>query len=210
MLRFAADAAPSAWSRFVEWFSGTLLGELLVYLKTKYFSVHLGSYEHLASGRYAERNLEWILFALFLGAIVAAIASVRYKRLASRFLLALQSAGASAPESAKTLEELGVAKSGALRRMLARPTPLSRLTQAIRENGEGKNEPIPALTLSSKELLNAKFFLATENLETLLPRCRQKGHPALILAITIVVSIVALALVMRFLPAVLGLLDAIL
>ena len=207
---FAADAAPTLWERFVEWFSGTVVCELFVYLKTKYFSLHLGSYEHLSSGSAAEENLEWILFALFLGAIVAAFASIRYKRVCFRFLSALQSAGATSSESAKTLSELGLKKSISLRRLLFRPTPIARLTQAIRESGEGKTEPIPALSLSLRELSSAKFFLPAEDLENLLPRYRQKGHPALVLAITIIISIVALALVMRYLPAVLGLLDAIL
>ena len=188
--------------------SSTLVGELLTYLKTKYFSVHLGNYEHIATGPDTERTLEWALFALFLGIIVASAASIRYKRLVNRFLTALQNAGADVPERAKTLGELGFGKSLALRRLLFRPTPLARLMQAV--VGEGKSEPVAILTLSFRELSSACFFLTTENLEALLPRYRQKGHPALVLTLTIVVSIVALALVMRFLPAVLGLLDAIL
>ena len=207
---FAADAAPTLWERFVEWFSGTVVCELFVYLKTKYFSLHLGSYEHLSSGAEAEQSLEWILFALFLGAIVAAFASIRYKRVCFRFLSALQTASATSPESAKTLSDLGLRHSLSLRRLLFRPTPIARLTQAIGVGGEGEIEPIPALSLSFRELSSAKFFLPTDDLESLLSRYRQKGHPALALTLTIIVSIVALALVMRYLPVVLGLLDAIL
>ena len=188
--------------------SSTLVGELLAYLKTKYYSVHLGNYEHIATGPDTERTLEWALFALFLGIIVASAASIRYKRLVNRFLTALQNASADAPERAKTLGELGFGKSLALRRLLFRPTPLARLMQAV--VGEGKTEPVAILTLSFRELSSARFFLTTEDLEALLPRYRQKGHPALVLTLTIVVSIVALALTMYLIPLVLGLLDAIL
>ena len=195
-------------------FSSTLVGELLVYLKTKYFSVHLGNYEHVASGPAAERTLEWALFALFLGIIVASAASIRYKRLVTRFLSAVKSAEAFSPASARTLDELGLEKYRAIRRLLFRPTPLARLTQALTESGAGENEKapaaVPALTLSLAVLSSARFFLSAEDCETLLSRYRQKGHPALVLTLTILISIVALALTMRLLPLVLGLVDAIL
>ena len=35
MLLFAADATPTLWERFVEWFSGTVVCELFVYLKAR-------------------------------------------------------------------------------------------------------------------------------------------------------------------------------
>ena len=101
--------------------------------------------------------------------------------------------------------------------MLCRPTLLARLTQVIVEDGAGKAQEeakapafIPALNLSFSDLAEAKLFLPAEDLEILLPRYHQKGRPVLMLLATILVSIVALALVMHFLPTVLGLVDAIL
>ena len=213
---FALEAAASK-SSFAEWFSGTLVGELMTYFKTKYFSVKLGNYEHFPSGEIAERNLEWALFALFLGVVAASIVFLCRKNLVSRFLNALYDGKADAPERAKTLQELGLKKGRGVRRMLCRPTLLARLTQVIVEDGAGKPQEeakapafVPALNRSFSELSCAKLFLPAEDLEILLPRYRQKGHPALMLVATILVSIVVLALVMHFLPTVLGLVDAIL
>ena len=216
MLLFALDAAPSLGSRFAEWFSGTLVGELLAYLKTTYFSVHLGIYEHFSSGEVAERNLEWALFALWIGVVVASIAFLCRKNLVRRYLNALYDAKADAPERAKTLEELGLKKGRGVRKLLSRPTLLARLTQVIVEGGAGESPEakapafVPALNRSFFELATSRLFLPADDLEILLPRYRQKGHPALSLIATILVSIVVLALVMHFLPAALGLLDAIL
>ena len=230
MLLFARIALGKAG----DWFSKTLVGELLVYLKTRYFTLQFGNYEHLPVTEDARKSLEWFLFALFLGVIVAVAAYLRHRAIASSLLSALKSHEATEEGSAKTLAELGLEKRPAIRRLLARPTPLSRAVLIAKEEASqpeataeevlstetsteitptaAKKEPdnIPALTLGTKELSSARLFLPTEELESLEAHYRQKGHPALILAATILLSTVALALVFRFLPVVLGVVDSIL
>ncbi|MBQ7172771.1 MAG: hypothetical protein IJR88_01450 [Clostridia bacterium] len=219
-----------ACSKFTDWFSKTLVGELLAYLKTRYFTLQFGNYEHIPVSESFRHSLEFLLYALAIGIVVAVAAYLRHRAVAWSLLSALESAEATAPDKAKTLEELGLAKRFSIRRILARPTPLSHKVLVAKEAAEAaepteeapaespdgepqkaeKAPDIPALALDSKELAATPLFLPGEDLASLKEHYRRRGHPALVIAVTVLLSTVTLALVMRFLPFVLGLVDTIL
>lgn len=222
-----------ACGKFTDWFSTTVVGELLAYLKMRYFTLQFGNYEHIPVTEDFRHSLEFLLYALAIGIVVAVAAYLRHRAVAWSLLSALESADATAPDKAKTLDELELGKRRSIRRILARPTPLSHKVLVAKETAEPteleepieeapaespdgepqtteKAPDIPALALDSKELAATPLFLLKEDLASLKEHYRRRGHPALILAVTVVLSTVTLALVMRFLPFVLGLVDTIL
>ncbi len=101
------------------WYEGSLLRELVIYIKETYFTLEFGVYDHISiDPASANTSVLRIVLGIMLGLIVAS-AMITYTRTnTSKFIKSIKNAGADSPENAKTLAELGAFRSAFVRREL--------------------------------------------------------------------------------------------
>lgn len=81
--------------------------ELYEHFKEKFFSDYLGRYENFEFGTGKLLTHNMIILGIFAGVIIAAALSIYNKRYLGKFVRKILDDGATSPESAKTVEELG-------------------------------------------------------------------------------------------------------
>ncbi len=109
----------------------SLLEELWDYIVGTYFTVNTGRYEYINVGTSTLVNLQTIIIGLFIGVIIAGgIACYDKNRLGS-FVRAIVKKQCLWPEKAMTLEELGFARSGGIRRSLRSRNQLGRIVRCV-------------------------------------------------------------------------------
>ena len=113
----------------------SLLEEIWQFLCDKYFPVNFDehTYEHITPGVNPQLTAQGIIIALFLGVIIAAAMSLFQKRTLGNLVRALDREGCTSPESAKTLEDLGLLKNAAIREDLRRGSSLRRVVRCVGE-----------------------------------------------------------------------------
>ena len=85
----------------------TVFKELWDHFKEKYFSENLGRYENFKFGTGSLISYNLVIIAIFVGIVVAAVLSIYNKRYLGKFVRKIISDGATSPENAKTVDELG-------------------------------------------------------------------------------------------------------
>lgn len=96
--------------------------------------LNAGTYENLSSDSMLSL-LPWIVIGMFVGVAIAFVMNVFTKRVLGEMVRAMLSTEVHSPESAKTLEELGLVKSFFLRRAVRGNVSLRRVV-ACREEEE--------------------------------------------------------------------------
>lgn len=90
--------------------------EIWYYLYTNYFSAEDVYYENIKVSSSSMVDLRRILLGLLIGLLIASVAMTFNKRVLGEFIRAVLSGGATSPEDAKTLEELGFGRKYIIRR----------------------------------------------------------------------------------------------
>lgn len=168
-------------------------------------------------------NLTALLVGALLGGLLASILAVLHHALGARFFGRLIDAGATSPETAKTLAELGLSRDFWLRRALAAPHSLVRkLVSAVLpdgtvlaplpslDDGEGADRTATTATSAKRrpEVARAAFFLTDMHRRRAEVRFPRRGNE-LVLLIPAILAFVALAVTLPlYLPYFAELLDA--
>ncbi len=211
---FAANTG-GVWEWLSEWYEGSLIRELLTYFSEKYFSVELGSYQNFAFAGESGNLLRNIILAAACGIIIAALMTLYMRKGLGGFVRRLIADGATAPEQAKTLMELGYFRSVMIRRELSRGSAL-RMVVRCREQEAHEAATIeaasntetaasaPAVKRTSAtyrhDFLSAHFYVPEDLRHRAEIRFDIKGSGWLPTIVTIIVTILAAAALCWFLP----------
>ena len=123
------------WEQLAEWYHGSLIYELLNYLKETYFTVKFGEYENFSIGETAASTIESMIPALAIALVIAAIMTARVRINQGRFVRRLLKNDCLSPASAKSLLELDLFRNGAIRRELLRGTNLRMVVRCVHADG---------------------------------------------------------------------------
>lgn len=197
-----AAFAGTVWEKLLEWYRGSVFRELIAYFDETYFSVSLGEYQHFSVSAQTGSVVKNLIFGIALGIIIAAICSCYVKTVHGGFIRRLLRDGCTSPDAAKNLSELGYFHNISIRNQLRRSGTIGGLVRSAGVVGEP--------TLTDKELSSARFYIPDELRYKAEVRFDRKGSGKLTLILTIAATIVAAALICRFLPQIIGLADVIL
>ena len=203
--------------------------EIWYFLSNKYFDVDFDeyAYEHIALGNNPQFTAQGIIIALFLGVIIAAAMSLFQKRTLGDLVRALDREGCTSPESAKTLEELGLLRNSAIKQDLRNGSSLRRVVrcageeqywadqaekreifeaeQAAKENRRerGKWKEIPY----KYDFATDRFYIPEHLMFGATTHFSKKGTNPLVFAFAVIVCIVLMMLCCHLLPEMLQLAD---
>ncbi len=101
------------------WYEGSLLRELIDYVRETYFTLEFGVYDNISiDPSTANTAILRIILGIMLGLIIAS-AMITYTRTnTAKVVKRMKESGADSPETAKTLSELGLFRSSFVRREL--------------------------------------------------------------------------------------------
>lgn len=180
-------------------------GDIFDYLRETYLEVDFGSYENITVTSQGV-TLGQMVIALAIGCLLAAAVAVYHRGYLGRVVRGLLAAGAHDEAGAKTLAELGLERSFVIRRALSRrDNPLRKLLRYV-----GEEEPGEGVRLRLKEELDfstTRFYIPEALRLRASVRYDSRGTDGRALLFTLIALIVASVLLIRFLPAVLGLAD---
>ncbi len=151
-----------------------------------------------------------ILFT-FIGAAIACVAMVYNKQSLGKIVRKLAYDGCTSPEKAKTLEELGFAKSYTVKNAVCRNVTLRRFVKCVEEEEFYAAQAAAAEGSSADK--KAAYYIDTKTDRFYLPeelriraeiRYERKGSGKISAFLAIALLAVALVLVLLFLPQLLG------
>ena len=215
-IRSLAAARPSLWQ------------EIWQFLSDKYFSVSFEDYQYenirLTSSTFF--SAQGIIIAVFLGMIVAAALSLFQKRTLGDLVRALDRESCYDGERAKTLEELGLLRSTAIKEALRRGTALGRVVRCVgqdeylaaqaQKRAEFEAEQAAGPKKSRKkwrdvpykyDFMTDRFYIPEDKAFGAISQFSKKGSDPLMLALTVVICVGLMILCCFLLPEMLQLAD---
>ena len=225
------------WESIVNWYQDSLIHELLSYFSERYFSVSFHIYEHIPLGPSANGSAQLIIVAVMLGLIFASVVMAIEKAKHGRFVKKLLKGECLSPEKSKTLSELEEFRNSFVRRAFFTGNALSKCvycirtpeafnesaeehTDAVTADAEGGEESSTASVEMSErraadrvmggERLDytvARFYIPEDLKYRAELRFESKGSGWIPVLLTAVLSVVGAALICRFLPDFVQLLD---
>lgn len=203
LLQFQSAAfAVTLWDRLVGWYHRSVFRELIDYLDTTYFSVDLGIYQHFSVSSQTGSVVKNLILGLAFGFILAAGISCYLKTVHGGFVRRLLAEGCNSPETARSLYELGYFHNISIRNQLRRGGTIGALVRRVGAAGEPATD--------ATDLSAARFYIPEDLRYRAEFRYEKKGSGAPVLILTVVLTVVAAALLCHFLPQLLGLADVIL
>lgn len=191
-------------------------GDIWDYLRETYFSVDFGDYRNFDISNYGA-TLSQIIIALMIGCSLAAVFAVYERRFLGSMIRALIAREAHDEESALTLAELGCKSNGFLKYNLRRRD--SALRKLVRYAGEEAEDVTPigenaraerGRRQSMTEVLDfeaTRFYIPPALRDRAAIRYNEKGSDLRSLLLTVLVSMVSGALLLRLLPVLFRLAD---
>lgn len=199
--RSAAFAA-TLWDRLVDWYHRSAFRELIDYLDKTYFSVDIGIYQHFSVSARTGALVKNLILGIALGLIFAAGISCYVKAVHGGFIRRLLRDGCNSASTAKSLAELGYFHNVSIRNQLRSGGSFGALVRSVDAAGEPAN--------ADTDLSAARFYIPEDLCDRAQIRYDRKGAGAPALILTMVLTVVAAALLCYFLPQLLGLADVIL
>lgn len=202
----------------------SLIAELWDYFIDKYFTLEFGYYENINVSS-PLISASTVIVGLFIGIIVASGLAIFNKRVLGDFVRAIVRNGATSPEKAMTLSELGFLKNTAVRSALKRRGSLRSTVRCVEDDradiaagipirarmAELYPDVIPAPVKGAKpgrtDLNTAHFFIPEAERYTAEIRYEKKGTNWLVFFVVVVVCIFALSAVFFILPEMMQMLD---
>lgn len=187
-------------------------GDIWDYLRETYWEVDLGTYDNFSLGSLGAM-LPQIVLAIMLGIILASAAMLYERQYIGGFIRKLLSADAKSEEKAILLADTGYGKSLIIKRMLRhRDTAVRKL---VRFTGEEREEPTPFADgrqrLQMKDDINfaeARFYIPEELAARAAVRYDPKGNNWRTFILTVLVSLIGAALLLRILPVFFNFIDS--
>ena len=188
-------------------------GDIWDYLRETYWEVDLGTYDNFSLGSLGAM-LPQIVLAIMLGIILASAAMLYERQYIGGFIRKLLSADAKSEEKALLLTDTGYGKSLIIKRMLRhRDTAVRKL---VRFTGEEREEPTPLADgrqrLQMKDDINfaeARFYIPEELAAHAAVRYDPKGNNWRTFILTVLVSLIGAALLLRILPVFFNFIDSV-
>lgn len=177
----------SFWEKFVE-----------------FFSPKLGQYDNFEINQTSFVAIQYVIIGIFFGIILASLSALYNKRVLGGFIRALIKRGATSPEAAMTLSELGFSKNPFVKYSLSRGYTLKRSVCRIdtEEAAEG------AAAKSDRDGLDgARFYIPEEKKYAMENKFEAKGTNWLTFALTVIISLVLVGATVLFLPEILRFAD---
>lgn len=189
------------------------------------FALEMGEYENLGFGDFAFSNLRGIIVGMVAGIIIASYLSIFNKRVHGSFVSSVIELGATSPETAKTLSELGYMRNSAVRSAIRSGNTYRGILRCVeaeeyyfaRELARGEYEARVAASGESApafespdytfDFEKARFYISEDKHYSASIRFAKKGTSVFSAIAMTVASIVLLWALLRFLPDIMQLLD---
>ena len=201
----------------------SLWEEIWKYLEDKYFTIDYGNYQHLQMSN-PVFSIRTLLICFWVGIVLAAALAIFNKRVLGDFVRACARDGATSPEKARTLSELGFLKNSSVRSALKRRGSLRRVVRCVEDDvadlaaGIPIREEIAALYPEVKAdgtatkpgrtaLDTARFYIPEAEIYTAEIRYDKKGTNWLAFFGTLVLGFVVVLLLIQLMPDILQLVD---
>ena len=198
----------------------TLIEELWEYFSEKYFTPDYGAYENISINKDALITPALVILAGFIAVMVGASVMIFTKRVLGRLVRRLIKNEALSPESAKSLDEIDLGKSLAIRLFINRMT-LSKAVRCREEDEfygispDDKEKDAYKVSLATPSKLKYRrdpkkdhFYIPEDKKHRASVRFDKKGTNPVMLLILAVVYIVLALIIVKILPSLLSFADA--
>lgn len=200
----------------------SLFEELWAYFEDKYFTVHLGQYEHLEVSSGSLITLRSVILGIAAGVVIAAFVASYDKRVLGSFVRRIIKDDCLSPDRAKTLSELGFMKKGGVKASLRSQNKLGRVVHCVEKeayerevesarlawaeahDGSDKDFSMPPYKINFE---TDHFYIPDEEHYRAEIRFDGKGSGWPVLILVVLLAVVVSALVCVFLPDLLQLVD---
>lgn len=153
-------------------------------------------------------GLNMIIWCMYAGMVLATFYTYYQKQIIGGFVNKLRQAGATTPDTAKTLEELGYLRHGAIRRELSKPAPLRKMVWEAEDlHQEGEDGVIFCSRETTLDLDTGRFYIPEEKRIEAELRYNVKGNDLLAVIMSIVVFFALAVLACAFLPTLMDLIE---
>ncbi len=210
----------SFWEKLSVWYQNSIFYELFQYFNEKYFTVQFGAYENLSVNSGVAAMAQTIVYAIAIGVILGAAIAVYTRSVLGGFVRALLKEGATSPENAKKLSQLGFFRNAAIRRELSRGVTLRKVVFCCEEEaflatrvansqeesagGAGKRREEKPFR---PDFLTARYYIPEELRYRAEIRFEKKGSGWGLFFGAVAIAIVLAAVLGFFLPDVVQLMD---
>lgn len=160
-----ALSAGGVWESIVKWYQQSLLCELLNHFEEKYFSVNFKSYENFSISNSKGASITSAILAIAVGIIIASAIMAHTKSCHGAFVRKLLKNGATSPENAKTLSELGFFHNLSIRRELKKGVSLRKLVVCKEKEEAEKASSFTDETAEQEEPIDAEPCVTLESTE---------------------------------------------
>lgn len=157
------------------------------------FEITVKEYQNIKFDQSDAATVRLVIFGLCIGAVLASLLTLYQRNVPGGFVRALLAAGALSPEGAKALSELGYEKNALVKFELKHNTVLQKTV----------------LTLTAADG-TARYYIPEEQKYRAETRFESKGNGPLQFALTVVLAIGLAILLLKLIPPVLSMIDAIL
>ena len=144
-------------------------------------------------------NIEVLVWALFIGFVIASFMIFYHKRIIGSFVRALLDRQAVSADSALSIYDLGFEKNGLVKNALRSDATLRRLVWEVDDNMQKREDGVIfSARTSTLDLNNAKFYIPSENKIRAELRYSAKGTDvfAIIIAVVIFMAVAYAALLL--------------
>ena len=202
----------------------SLFEELWDYIVDKFFTIEYGTYENIRVDTNPFFSAGSLIICMAIGVLLASALAIFNKRVLGDFVRAISREGATSPDKAMTLAQLGFLKNSAIRSALKRHGSLRRVVRCVEDDRAdiaagvplrlgiaelyGSIEPVEGASGAGRtDLNNAHFFIPAEEIYTAEIRYEKKGTNWLSFFGVLVVCLVAAILLFALLPDIFQLID---
>lgn len=186
------------------------------------FSITVKEYKSIRFDAADASFLQYMIWGICIGAVLASLLSLYQQNVPGKLVRALLRAEAHTKETAKTLEELGLAGKPLIARELRKGTALKKFVQSA-ENEEGKGndsqsaentvegtENAPTDATDGTKAAPTRYYIPANLKYRANTRYEKKGSSVLSLALTALLSVTMAVLLFKLIPLVLSMIDSIL
>lgn len=162
-------------------------------------------------------SLELLVWSIFIGIVLGALASLYNKRVLGGFVRALIKNGANSPVNAVTVGEAGFSGNIFVKFALKRGTSLRKVVYCSVEPDiipKEKVNPVIRFLSSSTEfrkkinVKEAKFYIPSDMMDRAELRYEKKGTDLFSFLLTVLVFLVVVYLSLKFIPDIIGMVDS--
>ena len=211
---FLTAGSESLWEKLTVWYQNSLFYELFEYFNEKYFTVEFGAYENFSLGAGAASTAQIVIYAIAIGAILAAAMAVYTRSVLGGFVRGLLKEGATSPENAKKLSEIGFFRNAFIRRELAKGVTLRKVVKCCEEeafeataDAAEQRSARGSKTGFQPDFLTARYYIPEELKYRAEIRFEKKGSGWGTFFLVTIGAIVIAALIGFFLPDLFQLMD---